>query len=253
MSLTALSILAIWLFFGLPLIYAPAATTGLWGWLSRDASGFFTFLLLIVGAGQIVLFWYQLRLIRVSLDEAKISAAAAADAAKASSRQAYIAEETFAKIERPYLFVFKVSSLTVEEFEDVDGHYTWLNVKYSVANHGKIPAIIKCAQVSLSVFSEPLPPARLEVHHSLISAPIIAPGEVREGIEERLQWNGPVGNDEYQNLIPDLGTDELWFWAIIAYRGPFTDQHETRVCLRYDQATGWFTGPFGGPDHSGEK
>ncbi len=107
--------------------------------------------------------------------------------------------------------------------------------------------------ISLSVFPEPLSPARLEVHHPLIAAPILAPGEVRTRIEETLRWDGGIIRDEWGASYPALGADELWFWAIICYRGPFTDQHETRICLRYDGATGWFTGPFGGPEHSGEK
>ncbi len=135
-TLVALIVLAIWLFFGLPLIYAPSEAAGFWGWLSKDASGFFTFLLLVVAAFQLVLFWYQLRLIRVSLEEAKISATAAADAAQASSRQAHVAEETLGKIERPYLFIFNVSALAVDEIENAEDEYTLLRVTYSVANYG---------------------------------------------------------------------------------------------------------------------
>lgn len=251
--LIAIFAFACWLFIALPLIYAPSEASGFWAWLSKDASGFFTFLLLVLAAAQLALFWYQLRLIRVSLDEAKISASAAADAAKASARQAHIAEETFGKIERPYVFVFNISRLEVEDYIDADDDYRLLKVTYSIANHGKIPAIIKHAQISLGVFHEPLPPARLENYHQLVSAPVLAPGEVRSGIEESLRWDGEIRFDEWANRFPDLGAEELWFWAIVAYRGPFTDQHETRVCMRYDQATGWFTGPFGGADHSGEK
>jgi hypothetical protein len=59
-ALVALVALAAWLLIGLPLIYLPTGS-GFWGWLSKDASGFFTFLLLVVAAGQLVLFWYQLR------------------------------------------------------------------------------------------------------------------------------------------------------------------------------------------------
>jgi hypothetical protein len=94
----------------------------LWQWLIHDAAGFFTAVLVVVGAIQLVLFLWQLRLIRTSLDDAKIAADAAADAAKAASRQAHVAEETLAKIERPYIFVFNVSGLNVvdetDKFED---------------------------------------------------------------------------------------------------------------------------------------
>jgi hypothetical protein len=98
----------------------PDNSETLWHWLHHDAAGFFTAALVLVGAVQLFLFIWQLRLIRTSLDDAKISADAAADAAKAASRQALVAEESLAKIERPYLFVFDVSALSVESYEDLD-------------------------------------------------------------------------------------------------------------------------------------
>jgi hypothetical protein len=223
------------------------------GWMMKDAAGFFTLLLVIVGIGQVILFWYQLKLIRSSLEDAKRAANTATDAANAASRQAYVAEQSLAKIERPYVFIFNVSALAVDEIEDIEEDCTLLRVTYSIANYGKIPAIIKHAMVSLSAFTEPLSPARLEYNHSLIVSPILAAGERRDGIEETLKWDGNIKNDEWDNKYPALGDNELWFWAIVAYRGPFTDQHETRICWRYDEATGHFTGPFGGPEHSGEK
>jgi hypothetical protein len=222
-------------------------------WLMHDASGFFTAALVIVGAVQLVLFIWQLRLIRTSLDDAKISADAAADAAKAAARQAHVAEETLAKIERPYLFAFNVSALSVETYEAADGDYSWLKVIYSIANYGKIPAIIKSAQVGLSAFTEPLSPPRLGYNHALIVSPILAPGEVRSSIEESLLWDGQLQRDEDGREYPALGDNDLFFWVIISYRGPFTDQHETRTCWRYDLATGRFIGPHGGSEFSGEK
>jgi flagellar basal body-associated protein FliL len=252
-ALVALVALTGWVLVGLPLIYLPTSASGVWGWLSKDASGFFTFFLLIVAAAQLALFWYQLRLIRVSLDEAKTTAMAAADAAKASSRQADAAEQSLAKIERPYLFVFSVSALSVDEIEDSEDGYTQLRITYSVANHGKIPAIIKHAQAGLSVCIDPISPLRLDHTHPLIVSPVLAPGEQRTGIEDTLPWEGELYSDEWGSRWPHLEHEELWFWAIITYRGPFTDQHETRICWRYDSATHRFTGPFGGPEFSGEK
>jgi hypothetical protein len=136
--------------------------------------------------------------------------------------------------------------------EDAEGDYALLKVAYSVANYGKIPAIIKHAQASLSHFTEPLSPARLDPSHVLFASPILAPGEVRVGIQETLRWDGGLWSDEWGDKHPDLGNEELWFWSIISYRGPFTDQHETRMCWRYEAGTG-FVGPFGGHEYSGEK
>jgi hypothetical protein len=50
---------------------------GLWNWVTHDAAGFFTLWLVIVGGGQVALFYVQLKLIRESLNDAKVSADAA--------------------------------------------------------------------------------------------------------------------------------------------------------------------------------
>jgi len=42
-----------------------------WTWLTRDAAGFFTFLLVFVGGIQAWFFWVQLRFIRTSLDDTR--------------------------------------------------------------------------------------------------------------------------------------------------------------------------------------
>jgi hypothetical protein len=221
-------------------------------WINKDAAGFFTFLLFVVGILQAGLFVWQLYLIRISLHDAKIAADASADAASASSRQARVAEDTLAKIERPYLFIFNVSRLEVERVHSVDQE-TILRVSYSVANYGKIPAIIKHAAIGLHVSKEPLAPNPLGMNHDLISGPILAPGETRHRLEETLYWDKNLNEEEPGSFFPDLGDDDLWFWAIVTYRGPFTDQHETRLCMRYEPGSNYFAGPIGGPEFSGEK
>ena len=102
------------------------------------------------------------------------------------------------------------------------------------------------------MFTEPTSPPRLEYNHDLVVSPILAAGEVRSKIEERLKWQ-EFQTTEHGNQVPYLADNELFFWVIIAYRGPFSDQHETRICWRYDDSTGRFIGPFGGPEYSGEK
>lgn len=62
-------------------------------WLTKDAAGFFTFLLVVVGAFQVGLFLWQLWLIRESLDDAKTAADAAKEAAEAGKLQAGVAEK----------------------------------------------------------------------------------------------------------------------------------------------------------------
>jgi hypothetical protein len=250
-ALVAVVAIAAWLFVTLPLLYVPASASGFWGWLSKEASGFFTFLMLIVAAVQLGLFWYQLRLIRVSLDEAKTAATAAADAAKASGRQADAAEQSLAKIERPYLFIFDASKLSIEEWTDeLEGEGANLVVTYSVANYGKIPAIIEDLQAGLGVFSEPLDPLNVDYDHPLEISPILAPGETRHEIRQDIAWFG-FGTDEGANIVPRFEKHEsLFLWIIIAYRGPFSGGHKTSVCWRYDDRTRTFVNFHGGEEHT---
>ena len=76
---------------------------GLWHWLVHDAAGFFTLWLVIVGGGQVVLFYVQLTLIRESLDDAKISADAAQDSARAANRAIDETEKRDKILRRPYI------------------------------------------------------------------------------------------------------------------------------------------------------
>jgi hypothetical protein len=70
---------------------------GIWNWITRDAVGFFTLGLVGIAGIQLFLFFWQLVLIRESLDDAKIAADAAkesADAAKEGSRAARESADT---------------------------------------------------------------------------------------------------------------------------------------------------------------
>ena len=215
-----------------------------WSWVTDDVAGFFTFVLVVVAVVQLFLFVWQLRLIRESLNDAK-------EAADASTRQARAAEDSLTKLERPYIFAFNVSGIAIEPPGGPD-EGELLRVSYSVANYGKIPAVIKEARVGMNVFSEPFNPPVLGPHHSLSISPILAAGEIRHDLEEFLQWENFTATKDDPHA-PDFGDDELFFSVVITYRGPFSDGHETRACWRYDQYSGRFIGPYGGAEHSGER
>jgi hypothetical protein len=88
---SAIAIVA-WAVIGLPLFEElPSHSAG--DWLTKDAAGFFTFLLVIVAISQLGLFLRQLRYIRESLDDAKVAAVAAMDASEAAKTQADTARE----------------------------------------------------------------------------------------------------------------------------------------------------------------
>jgi hypothetical protein len=217
-----------------------------------DPTALFTLGLVIVGSVQVGLFIWQLRLIRESLRDTEEAARVGGIAAAAATKQARIAEDNLAKLERPYIFVFNVSTLDCKEIEDIEETGHLLKITFSVANYGKIPAIIKCAQVDLNAGPEPASPPPVNAHHNLAASPILAAGEVRHNLEEWLKWDGEVWNDEYNDFFPELGNDGLFFWVIINYRGPFSDQHETRACWRYNQRANRFIG-LDDQKFSGEK
>src|SRR5262249_23878216 len=79
-----------------------------------DATADFTLGLVIVGLLQIGLFYFQLKLIRRSVVDAGAAAAASHAAATAATKQAKIAEDSFAKLERPYLYITDVSAFILD-------------------------------------------------------------------------------------------------------------------------------------------
>jgi hypothetical protein len=77
---------------------------GGWTWITKDAGGFFTLCLVIVGVGQFVLFWVQLGFMRVGVKDA-------AAAAKAATKSAKTAEKSFVASQRPWVGIESISSL----------------------------------------------------------------------------------------------------------------------------------------------
>lgn len=227
--------------FAVEMAFMPSARAGepLLSWFTKDASGFFTSLQFVVATIQAVLFVYQLHFIKGSLDVA--------------TRQARAAEDTLNKIERPYVFVFNVSPLKIVRWEDWENgtEGVRLSVTYSVANYGKLPAVIEAMQVSLGVHAEPLAPVNYDCNHPLAVSAVLVPGEPRHDLDEGLAWNDVVF-DDYEGDRPDFGDMHLFFWVIIRYRGTFTSGHTTRACWRYDERTGRFVEFNGGREYNSQ-
>lgn len=216
--------------FGVWSLFSPIAYP--WEWLTRDASGFFTASLFVIGGLQLWLFYYQLKLIRQSLEPAQQAAKAAADATKN-------AEEAFAKLQRPYVYIFGVHKL---EYDDADPVADVPHVKYSVANYGKTPAAIRIIVAGIGTHPEqPLDPLQQDYRddpsHDLLARPVLAPNDVRSGI----RVHAPDGIDfvhSHGEVIPKLtGGDQLFVWIMLNYRGPFGEAYVASACWRYDGLT----------------
>jgi hypothetical protein len=103
-------------------------------WLTKDAAGFFTFVLVCVGGVQAWFFWVQLRLIRESLADTKKAADAAGEAAESTRIQAIVARDTLTNVQRPYLFIFNISPLALDGQSPVGNPRVF--VTYTVASYG---------------------------------------------------------------------------------------------------------------------
>ncbi|WP_445222138.1 hypothetical protein ACKWRH_20920 [Bradyrhizobium sp. Pa8] len=205
-----------------------------WDWIFRDASGFFTAWLVIVGLGQIGMFFWQLRYMRKGMRDSTIAAEAARTSAGATVAQAEIARNSAIQLQRPYIFIFGVT-----EFKPTQ---TAFSVYYTVANYGAIPAIVEDAFVGF-VFSdrgEPGLPNRIWDDHDLSTSPILEAGAERRSLTESV----PDGMDSTSPInIPDGAggwyptrfepdwnvptENDVFFRVVIRYRGPFSSGHET--------------------------
>jgi hypothetical protein len=111
-----------------------------WWERAADPVAIFTASLVIVGCAQLGLFYWQLKLIRESLADAKEAADGARDSAAAATKQARIAEDMLVKRERPYLFVFGLTAIRKRTDNVLGDDYF---IEYTVANHGPMPAIYR--------------------------------------------------------------------------------------------------------------
>ncbi|CAM2924389.1 hypothetical protein [Legionella worsleiensis] len=90
-----------------------------------------------LGCGQIGLFWWQLRLIRDSLDDTKITALAAKETADAARNQAEVAQKGFFASHRPWIPANVLIGGPLEY--DINGMN--INLMFNLTNIGHSPAI----------------------------------------------------------------------------------------------------------------
>jgi hypothetical protein len=205
--------------------------------------------------------WREELRFREQIDITSNAANAASMSANASTRQAHVAEAALAQLERPYIFVFGVRG--IRQDPETQEFY----VEYSVANYGKMPAIIETPHVGFVISDRgepPIPPLLFD-GHSLLASPILQAGEQRRRIREYfptgmvgpdinvriehvvraadidpnrlLAEGGPVPSDDVVPTFNIPNGFDIFFRAVIGYRGPFTTAHETGVLWLYNPAT----------------
>jgi hypothetical protein len=124
-------------------------------WLTKDASGFFTFVLVVVGSLQALFFWYQLGLIRQSLAPAK----EAADAAKINAQAVMDAEgaHLYPVIKKTNVSnhqVFFGPIMHGKSSPDTDAVPT-PTVVYCFKNYGKTPAVLQSIMHNIDFLEAP--------------------------------------------------------------------------------------------------
>jgi hypothetical protein len=116
----------------------------LWNWLTHDAAGFFTLWLVIVGGGQIGLFYWQLRLIKITADDAKRAGIAAERAADATAASVELARQTAVRQLRAYVSVQSVGFVPSKDVSRI-------KVKFVIRNFGQTPAFNYQTDIRLTV------------------------------------------------------------------------------------------------------
>lgn len=151
--------------------------------------------------------------------------------AEAAQAQTY----NFSKLERPYLYVFNPEGIELKA--DVEDPFYY--VEYDVANYGKTPATIESVFAAISVGKTPGEFVDARRWHPLLHSPILVPNEKRTKFSVDVPETIVIGEYADQDTppmpAPDLsGDDEFYVRILIKYHGPFTSDHETSACWRWE-------------------
>jgi hypothetical protein len=195
-------------------------------WISKDAAGFFTACLAFVGVVQAGLFFWQLRLIRLSLADTKATA-------EAANKSATVAERALKELEAPRVFVDVID--TGLEVMDGTAHLaTGVQFRYRVTNYGRTPALLTEVCLRYPILSYGETPAEIN--------PSKVPGRgLPTGVVSAL--NNPY--DERENLVSQIDVMKLYeelsfkkyalfFYGYVRYEDIFGERYITGFCHLFD-------------------
>jgi hypothetical protein len=193
-------------------------------WLTKDAAGFFTFVLVLVGAFQVGLFWVQLRLIRESLTDAKSAAKAAERAAKATEDAVELSRQTAERQLRAYV----IASACDVDRRGPEGA-ALVVVGTTIKNTGQTPAHDLKVVSRTDVLEHPI---RMPFDFTLISGPdpsrdVLGAGE-RTGSESVAER--PFTGDEMMRAQDPEGGFRIYTWGCVTYRDVFGGERYTNFC-----------------------
>ena len=243
-----LSVVALvaWAIIGLPIYYSGSDVQQYW--LTKDAAGFFTLLLVIIGVAQIGVFVWQLLLIHESVSDAKAAAEAARDAAQAAKLQAETAETQA-----------RTAQSTLQTMQDTARRqlraYVHLNsaaipgdrLPDTMGAYGAIPGKIHTFRLTVTLENSGQTPTR----HALIAMNYEA---MVQRIPDDFKFSDPPSERiEHANIGPSakfltpvidvpaddvaqalMGSKYLYAWGWIEYSDVFPNspRHRTEFCFQ---------------------
>jgi hypothetical protein len=201
-------------------------------WLTKDAGGFFTFGLVIVGIGQAVLFFFQLSYMRTGMDDAAIAASAAKESADTAKIQAEVAHNTLITMQdtaqrqlRAYLVV---EPRTIENFEAgmaATGHFCIRNV-------GQTPPhdVVMATGVEIARYP-PLPAFGKPSAEALMAGPNARRGYFANSVEVAKDAERAFSQSEIDAVI--AGRSRLYVGGRVYYKDVFNNEWYTDFLHAY--------------------
>jgi hypothetical protein len=197
----------------------------------------FTLFLVVVGAGQAALFFWQLGLIRNGADDAKMAAEAAMNSADAAAKQTELAREQFTASHRPLLVVRRPELRVFGKEQRIVIQFTVANVGQSDAHDVsyKVDAVLTETGKNLSGLSYfRTPPKYL--------------GFLEMGGYENVFFEDEVFLVDIDYEAVKNGTHDLLFFGEVGYRDTAKMVRRTGFVRRYDNGLRRFC-LTGDPDH----
>jgi hypothetical protein len=212
-------------------------------WLTKDAAGFFTFLLVIIGGFQVGLFLWQLQIISASLDDAKIAAEAAKEGADAAKEGAQATRDSvdvsrFSSAASNRAYIFFNGCRWISHRENDTSPVFW-RIRPRWVNGGNTPPRNLNVYVHYTLRDDPLPTDYEFVQTETSQRPALLPPK------------GEIESQPYDCWGTDLlavknGTKHFYIWGTARYRDifPGTPERVTKFCVYASAVTGDPTSPW---------
>jgi hypothetical protein len=196
-------------------------------WLTKDAAGFFTFGLVLVGVGQAWLFFFQLRYMRIGMRDATV----AANAAKDSSVGVVAAERArFFIVIQDHNIGDLLRLFTNTETDLIHrtvGRSTPPEITYRFKNYGKTPGILKEISLGMSISSDPVDPV-YSVTISSFPEHMIGAGDATP--DRYAEHYSPIVSEQASAI--DRNVARLWFYGRLDYEDVFGKPQVHRFYFR---------------------